>query len=146
MAREENRMANTLVKQASGYEVSMGIFFIKDRPMMQSTVACIDESVEGKLDHGEGNVSNESTTPRAANGESVANAGTIKGAFSADKGKTDQRKSVMSRAEGTSTRLKVRQRTVTEGNVAGSGDDGENMDWKKAILEHLQEPRVTKDR
>jgi hypothetical protein len=100
MAREENRMANTLVKQASGYEVSMGIFFIKDRPMMQSTVACIDESVEGKLDHGEGNVSNESTTPRAANGESVANAGTIKGAFSADKGKTDQRKSVMSRAEG----------------------------------------------
>jgi hypothetical protein len=45
-----------------------------------------------------------------------------------------------------STRLEVRQRTVMEGNVAGSGDDGENMDWKKAILEHLQEPRVTKDR
>jgi hypothetical protein len=87
MAREENRMANTLVKQASGYEVSTGIFFIKDRLMMQSTVACIDESVEGKLDHGEGNVSNEPTTPRAANGESVANAGTIKGAFQQTKAK-----------------------------------------------------------
>jgi hypothetical protein len=47
--RKENGIANRLAQQASGYEVAIGMFWVKERPTLLSMFMCGDESVRGGL-------------------------------------------------------------------------------------------------
>jgi hypothetical protein len=43
--REKNGRANALAQQASGYEITIGVFAIKGKPMLSGAHACDDESI-----------------------------------------------------------------------------------------------------
>jgi hypothetical protein len=43
----ENEKANVPAQQASVYEVTRGVFFIKERLMTQNMVACVSKSASG---------------------------------------------------------------------------------------------------
>jgi hypothetical protein len=45
--REKNKRANTLAQRASGYEVTIGVFIVKEKPASRGT--CSAELVDGGL-------------------------------------------------------------------------------------------------
>jgi ribonuclease HI len=47
ISREENRKANELAQQASGYEIKKGLFIVEERPMIMPESMTHEKSVEG---------------------------------------------------------------------------------------------------
>jgi hypothetical protein len=147
--REANRKTNLLAQQASGYNVSRGIFVIKHEPGVQEMQDSSDQSAKM---HGKAGCDIEQhTTETRGNSqqeEEAANGHVVKGTTREVRNKTGQGKdgSVKAR-DGDAQNPNMHECGAPQKNDWEQGVLGGDVreDWRKSIVECWSNPDKTKD-
>jgi hypothetical protein len=154
--REKNKRANTLAQRASGYEVTIGVFIVKEKPASRGTcnAELVDEGLyldikevgNGPMSHDPKHGASAIETPQEVH---VGTGPTLLVA----------KDSQVSRGESVGKKYgtndgNVKERTATDALPAHQGQEDKlttggrvtRPDWKESITEYIKNPGSTRDR